>query len=145
MGFSWHETGRFKPAVLLAAALAVLCAASLLASCGGSARDTSTPHAALLGQWKPASSGHAFIFFTPDTATYVPAEGGEHIAIPYEVVEEDAGGLRISIRYLNPGDSGDGVTPFTIEFSEDYGRFFLYPADVPERLEYVYVDGRQQP
>ena len=139
------EESPFPPALFPAVVIVALCAAFLITSCGESARDTSTPHAALLGQWKPASPGQAFIFFSPDTATYVPVESGESIAVTYKVVDEDGGDFRIQIRYLGSGGSEDGSAPFTIEFSEDRNRFFLYPADVPERLEYVYVNGRQKP
>jgi len=120
-----------------------LCAGTLVYGCGGeSVRDLSTPHAALLGQWEPLTPGAAYIFFSPDTATYLPKESGESIALQYEVVEEDPKGFELKIRYVGQGDTTE---PFTIAFSEDRNRFFLYPASVPERLEYSYVGDRQQP
>jgi hypothetical protein len=130
---------------LLATLVAIFCVAVFFSGCGGPARDVSTPHAALLGQWKPLSTGPAYIFFSPDTATYLPKEGGESIALQYEVVEENGDESWIKIRYIDPGDPGDEAEPFTIEFSEDWNRFYLYPAGSPERLHYAYVDDRQSP
>lgn len=122
-----------------------LCTIILVCGCGNGARDVSTPRQALLGQWKPVSSSQAYIFFSPDTATYLPAESGESIALRYEVVEENADEFRITIRFVSPTGSEDEAEPFVIEFTADRNGFFLYPASVPERLEYVYVDERQAP
>ncbi|MBN2026900.1 MAG: hypothetical protein JW854_09105 [Actinobacteria bacterium] len=120
-----------------------LCTGTLVYGCGESSiRDLSTPHTALLGQWEPLTAGAAYIFFSPDTATYLPKESGESIALRYEVVEEDLGGFELKLRYIGQGDTTE---PFTIAFSQDRNGFFLYPAGVPERLEYSYVGDRQQP
>jgi hypothetical protein len=116
---------------------------SFVCGCGGgSVRDLSTPRTALLGQWEPLTPGAAYMFFSPDTATYLPKESGESIALQYEVVEEDPRAFELKIRYIGQKDD---AAPFTIAFSEDRNRFFLYPASVPERLEYSYVGDRQQP
>lgn len=126
-----------------AVVIVILSVGMLACSCGGgSVRDLSTPRAALLGQWEPLTAGAAYIFFSPDTATYLPKESGESIALQYEVVEEDLKDFELKIRYIGHGDTTE---PFTIAFSEDCSRFFLYPASAPERLEYSYVGDRQQP
>jgi hypothetical protein len=125
-----------------AALIIVLSVGMSICGCGGSARDLSTPRAALLGQWEPLTAGAAYIFFSPDTATYLPKESGESIALQYEVVEEDREDFTLKIGYIGQGDTTE---PFTIAFSEDRSSFFLYPASVPERLEYSYVGDRQQP
>lgn len=127
---------------LAAAFFLVLTSMISQCGCGGNARDLSTPHSALLGQWEPLSEGAAYIFFSTDTATYLPKESGESIALRYEVVEEDREDFTLKIRYLGQGDAKE---PFTIEFSEDRDRFILYPASVPEKLEYAYASDRQAP
>ncbi|RJP33820.1 MAG: hypothetical protein C4536_03650 [Actinobacteria bacterium] len=99
----------------------------------------------MLGQWKPLTSGAAYIFFSPDTATYLPREGGESIALHYEVVEENVDEFWIRIRYIDPHDSENAAEPFTIAFSQDREGFFLYPANLPEELEYSYAGDRQAP
>ena len=136
---------RLRRRPYLIAVTFLLGAVVTMCGCGNGARDVTTPRAALLGQWKPASSGQAYIFFSPDTATYLPAESGESIALRYEVVEEDADEFRLTIRFVSPAGSENETEPFVIEFTADRNGFFLYPASVPERLEYVYVDDRQVP
>ncbi len=146
MDYRNGSVGRPSRVTYLITVSFVLCAIVLICGCESSTRDLSTPHAALLGQWKPVSPGRAHIFFSPDTATYMPAESGESIALPYEVVEENVDEFWIKIRYVStPSDAEDEVEPFMIEFSEDREGFFLYPASVPEKLEYVYVNDRQAP
>lgn len=114
----------------------------MLCGCGGGARDVPTPSQALIGSWKPANPGGAFIYFSPDTATYVPAKGGKSIAVHYEIVEENTGEFWVKLRY---GDSGAGEEPFLIKFSGDRNRFYLYPSSAPEVLEYTYVNDRETP
>jgi len=131
-----------KRRTLAAAFFLVLALVIFPCGCGGYARDLSTPRSALLGQWEPLSDGAAYIFFSTDTATYLPKESGESIALRYEVVEEDREDFTLKIRYLGQGDATE---PFTIEFSEDRDSFILYPASVPEKLEYAYASDRQAP
>ena len=66
-------------------------------------------------------------------------------ALVFGVVEEDAEGFRIRIRYMGTDGPDGGTEPFTIAFSEDREGFILYPSSVPEKLEYAYDGSRQSP
>lgn len=112
--------------------------------CGGPSRDTSSTAKALLGSWKPVNPQGARIFFSPDTATYLPASGGESLSVPYEIIEESEAESWVDLRYLALG-SGEPKEAFRIQFSKDRKRFYLYPANAPEFLEYIYMDNRQGP
>ena len=123
---SGYRTGSVKRPLLgtyLVSVLLILCAIICICGCGDGGRDVSTPRSALLGQWKPVSSGRAYIFFSPDTVTYLPAESGESIALGYEIVEEDVDEFQITIRFVSPtgqedeaGDHTSGLWPSSASF-----------------------------
>lgn len=128
--------------VILALLVVAAACAFSCCGCGDAPRAVSDPSMALLGHWKPASSGPAHIYFGTGTAVYVSSRGGEAISVPYRVVEENAAERRIKLAYGDPGEESE---PFVIEFSEDARRLFIYPASAPEVLEYVFVDERRRP
>jgi hypothetical protein len=104
------------------------------------ARDTSTLGKALLGHWKNISPGtNADVYYSPNEATFDARGGGQLSTLSYKITEENQGESRLMVQYASSEE------PLKITFSKDRNTITVYPTDMPELLQYRYVDSKQQP
>ena len=110
-------------------------------NCGGG-RDVSTPRKALLGHWKQTIPGYGEVYYDPKEVTYA-LKGQKkkpiNIPVPYSVSGENKKAFSVDIKL----ESASGAARIT--FSEDRRTMTMFPANVPEKLEYVYMDDKQKP
>jgi hypothetical protein len=118
---------------------ALIFTGALVAGCATAKRDVSTPSAALLGHWENTVPGGADVFYGPDTV-YFSGGATKPLKQSYTVVSQNPGAFTIEVRYGQ--ESGD---PTEIVISKDGAEMAVYPGEMPEVLNFKYVDDRQSP
>jgi hypothetical protein len=127
--------------VTTVALLAVFLIPLVLTGCGAP-RDVSTPSKAILGHWKNTIPGSATkVYFSETFITY--AGKGSEYKVLYTVVKEDLSAFTLFIKLGQPSATATGTEEVT--FSADRKTMTLLPEKIPEKLQYTYVDSRQEP
>lgn len=125
----------------LAAILIVVALVSASCGCRTTGRDISSPRKALLGHWRQTVPGYGEIYISPEKIIYFSREAKQpiRIPVPYSISEENGKAFSIKIKLESSQE------PATVTFSTDRSTMTMLPARVPEKLQYVYVDGKQKP
>ena len=118
----------------------VLVALCAIAGCG-TARDVSTPRKALLGHWRNVIPGSGTDQFYSEKAVTYSGKGSDY-RLAYTVIEENLSKFTLLVTF---GAQTSTSRKTEVVFSKDRKTMDLLPGNIPEKLQYVYVDSREVP